>query len=90
MEKMEEMQAAELARHRVDQGAGGYYAKIMDKDQIIARREQPLLMRMRPGHSGSITRRPVSGITGMIFQMGQASLSRRITPCSMTGKLMLP
>ena len=37
MEKMEEMQAA-LARHRVDQGAGGYYAKIMDKDQIIARR----------------------------------------------------
>ena len=38
MEKMEEMQAAELARHRVDQGAGGYYAKIMDKDQIIARR----------------------------------------------------
>lgn len=29
MEKMEEMQAAELARHRVDQGAGGYYAKIM-------------------------------------------------------------
>ena len=35
MEKMEEMQAAELARHRVDQGAGGYYAKIMDKDQII-------------------------------------------------------
>ena len=27
MEKMEEMQAAELARHRVDQGAGGYYAK---------------------------------------------------------------
>lgn len=45
---------------------------------------------MRPGHSGSITRRPVSGITGMIFQMGQASLSRRITPCSMTGKLMLP
>ena len=28
--------------------------------------------------------------TDMIFQMGQASLSRRITPCSMTGKLMLP
>lgn len=53
-------------------------------------KEQPLLMRMRPGHSGSITRRQVSGITGMIFRMGQASLSRRITPCFMTGKLMLP
>lgn len=53
-------------------------------------REQLLLMRMKPGHSGSITRRPVSGITDMIFRMGQASLSRRITPCSMTGKLMLP
>ena len=32
MEKREEMQAAELARHRVDYGAGGYYAKIMDKE----------------------------------------------------------
>ena len=35
MEKLEEMQAAELARHRVDYGAGGYYAKAMNKDQII-------------------------------------------------------
>ena len=38
MEKLEEMQAAELARHRVDYGAGGYYAKAMNKDQIINRR----------------------------------------------------
>lgn len=38
MEKLEEMQAAELARHGVDYGAGGYYAKAMNKDQIINRR----------------------------------------------------
>lgn len=31
-----------------------------------------------------------TGITGMICQMEQALLSRHITPCSMTGKLMLP
>lgn len=35
---MEEAQAAVLARYRVDQGAGGYYAKMMDKDEVIARR----------------------------------------------------
>lgn len=35
---MEEAQAAALARYRVNQGAGGYYAKTMDKDQILARR----------------------------------------------------
>lgn len=35
---MEEAQAAMLARYRVDQGAGGYYARMMDKDEVIARR----------------------------------------------------
>lgn len=35
---MEEAQAAVLARYRVNQGAGGYYAKMMDKDEVIARR----------------------------------------------------
>lgn len=32
---MEEAQAAVLARYRVDQGAGGYYAKMMDKDESL-------------------------------------------------------
>lgn len=35
---MEGIQASVLARYRVDQGAGGYYARIMDKDEVLARR----------------------------------------------------
>lgn len=74
----------DLEEKRIDRSSQSFHSlKTMTREQL-------LLMRMRPGHSGSITRRPVSGITDMIFQMGQASLSRRITPCSMTGKLMLP
>lgn len=35
---MEEAQAAALARYRVDDGNGGHYARVMDKEQVIGRR----------------------------------------------------
>ena len=64
----------DLKRKRIDRSVYPELPPIRNKWP-----ESLLLIHMRPGHLGSITRRPVSGITDMIWWIGIVLLlSRRI------------